>query len=102
MCDPCFPTARRGNTDRTREMNSRLLDNVFLEAGDERENLAFLFFRHFELVERCREMLGGCVPLGVRYAQSGVRRFHLAPHVNARTTRRGAELIENMLANSFL
>ena len=28
-----------------------LLDNVFLQAGDETENLVLLFLRHFELIE---------------------------------------------------
>ena len=79
-----------------------LFDDVVLQRRDEGEDLTLLFLRHFELIERCDEMFGSGVPLGVCNPESGVRCLHFATRVDTWSTGGGAKLIENMLANPLL
>src|SRR4026208_2176075 len=49
-----------------------LLDDVVLQRRDKREDLAFLFIRHFELIKRRGEMFGSGVPVSVCDPESAV------------------------------
>src|SRR2546423_7798650 len=91
-----------GQTLPRRPARSLLLDDVALQSCDEVEKLLLLLSADLELVERGDEVLGRSVPLGLRDAQPLVRVLHRAPGVDAGAARRGAELVEYVLAYALL
>jgi tetratricopeptide (TPR) repeat protein len=79
-----------------------LLDDVFLQPRHEREDLALLFLRNFELVERGGEVFCGGVPVRFCDPESRVGRLHIPTRINTWSTSRRTKLVENMLANALL
>src|SRR5438309_1546463 len=79
-----------------------LLNYVFFLADDKGQQFVLLGLGNFVLVEGLDQVLGGRVPVVFGNSQSGVRGFHIAAHVNARPAGGGAELIQDVLAQTLL
>src|SRR5689334_25050329 len=65
--DPALICLRKCNS-----FSELFLYDVLLQSRHKRQHFAFFFLRHFELVERSDEVLGGGIPIGFRDAEAGV------------------------------